>query len=339
MSPPAPEASATVSVTGVKLIAGPTPSSRRRGDAAWQRFLRRTWSVVGLVSLVVIAVFSYGAPLVSRFITHVGYQDQDLFARFARPGAVAHTVTHHLSGPDTVHVHRFWLGSDELGRDVLTRLAYGGRISLTVGLASVVFALIVGVGVGLVAGYFGGLVDAILMRLVDVFLSVPNVFTLILIATLVNNSETITKTSFYRNDGWLLLPIAIGIISWTGLARLVRAEVMVIRELDYVPAARISGVRTLRLIVRHILPNVMPVVLVWATLTVPTLILLEASLSYLGFGAQIPTPSWGNMLANSSQYLSSDPILVVIPGAVVLLTSLAINAIGNGLQTALNPRE
>jgi peptide/nickel transport system permease protein len=207
-----------------------------------------------------------------------------------------------------------------------------------VAIGSVVIALLIGVTVGLVAGQFGGKIDAFLMRTVDVVLSVPNLFTLILVSTLVNNSPTITDSELYRRAGWLILPVAIGMVAWTMVARLVRAEVLVIRELDYVAAARVAGIGSGRILFRHVLPNAMPVVLVWATLTVPTLILLEASLSFLGFGAQIPTPSWGNMMSNGTQYVHNDPLLVLIPGALVVLTGVAINLVGNGLQNALDPR-
>jgi peptide/nickel transport system permease protein len=304
----------------------------------WRRFARQRVALAGLIVLVLISAFAFGAPLISRYVTHTSYSAQYVAASLADPGTRVHVVTVDAQGRPKTEAHTYLLGADELGRDVLTRLAYGGRISLMVAIGSVAFALLLGVTVGLVAGQFGGLLDAVLMRTVDVILSVPNLFTLILISALVNNSPTITNSALYRKDGWMLLPVAIGMVSWTMVARLVRAEVLVIRELDYVAAARVAGVKQSRILFRHILPNATPVILVWATLTVPILILLEASISFLGFGAQIPTPSWGNMMSSGTEYINQTPLLVILPGALVVLTGVAINLVGNGLQTALDPR-
>lgn len=315
--------------------AGPPAGGWRR---TWHRFARQRIALAGLVVLILITMFTFGAPLISRYITHTSYSAQYVPAALASPGTKVHTVTLDARGHQTTEEHTYLLGADELGRDVLTRLAYGGRISLLVAIGSVIFALMLGVTVGLVAGQFGGLLDAILMRIVDVVLSVPNLFTLILISALVNNSPTITNSALYRKDGWMLLPVAIGMVAWTMVARLVRAEVLVIRELDYVAAARVAGVKQSRILFRHILPNAVPVILVWATLTVPILILLEASISFLGFGAQIPTPSWGNMMSNGTEYINQHPLLVILPGMLVVLTGIAVNLVGNGLQAALDPR-
>ena len=200
-----------------------------------------------------------------------------------------------LSGPDAGKfvMQKHWLGSDELGRDVLTRLAYGGRISLSVAFITMALALTIGLLVGVIAGYYGGWVDSILMRLVDVFISIPGLFVLILISTTINNNKLITNSTFFKNYGWLVLPFVIAALSWTTISRLLRGEFLAARERDYVEAARVLGASNGRIIFRHILPNVMPIIIVWASLVVPGLILTEAALSYLGFGVQIPTPSWG----------------------------------------------
>lgn len=304
-----------------------------------RRLMAQTSCVIAFVILAIIVVFSFGAPILSRYVTHVSYEQQDLSNSFASPGSTVKSAVVDSAGNISIHEHTFLLGSDDLGRDELTRLAYGGRISMVVGFSAVLIALAIGVSVGLISGYYGGILDRIFMRFVDAVISIPTLFILILISALVNNSPTIAESSFYRNDGWLLLPLIIGAVSWTSLARLVRAEVLVVRELDYVASARLAGMSTPRLLRRQILPNVMPVVLIWATLAVPTLIIFEASLSYLGFGARVPTPSWGNMLSNASEFISSAPFLLFPPGILIVVVAISINLLGNGLQRAFDPRK
>lgn len=305
---------------------------------AWRRFRRNRLSLVALVVFVLIILFSYGAPLVSAVITHQSYDAQSLLSKFARPGATVRALS--MSGPDAGKfvMQKHWLGSDELGRDVLTRLAYGGRISLSVAFITMVLALTVGLLVGVTAGYYGGWIDAILMRLVDVFISIPGLFVLILISTTVNNNKIITNSAFYKNYGWLVLPFVIAALSWTTISRLLRGEFLSARSRDYVEAARVLGASNGRIIFRHILPNVTPIIIVWVSLVVPGLILIEAALSYLGFGVQIPTPSWGNMLSNAQEYFTQAPFLVFVPGLAIFITVLMVNLMSNGLRDALDPR-
>jgi peptide/nickel transport system permease protein len=307
---------------------------------AWRRFRRNKLSLVALFLFIVIAIISFSAPLISRFVTKQDPASQSLMTKLSPPNSTVQAIK--IGGPQSGQrvTQKHWLGSDELGRDVLTRLVYGGRISLSVALITLALALTFGLLVGATAGYFGGLIDAVLMRLVDIVISIPGLFILILISSMLNNNRVITTSSFYTNYGWLVLPFAIAFLSWTGISRLIRGEFLSLKGRDYVEAARVLGASNGRIIFRHILPNVIPIVIVWATLVVPGLIILEATLSYLGFGVQVPTPSWGNMLTNANEFLLNPKgrFLMVIPGVTIFVTALMINLLGNGLRDALDPR-
>jgi ABC-type dipeptide/oligopeptide/nickel transport system permease subunit len=226
---------------------------------AWRRFRRNRLSLVSMVIFVIMILFSYGAPLISKYVTKTGFGDQNLQATFAPAGKTVSAIQ--IGGPNSgkTVTTKYILGADELGRDVLTRLAYGGRISLTVSFLTLAIALTVGLLIGALAGYYGGWVDTILMRLVDIFISVPGLFVLILVSTTINNNKLITGTSFYRANGWLILPFVIAVLSWTGISRLIRGEFLSLKSRDYVDAARVLGSTDGRIIVRHILPNVVPI--------------------------------------------------------------------------------
>ncbi|HET8627642.1 MAG TPA: ABC transporter permease [Thermomicrobiales bacterium] len=305
---------------------------------SWRRFRHNKLALVSLIVFVLMVCFSFGSPLVSQFITHQDYATQDLQNHFAAPGSTVSTVI--FGGPNGVeHVtYKHWLGTDELGRDVLTRLAYGGRISMSVSFIALALALTVGIVIGAMSGFYGGVTDAVLMRLVDVFLSIPGLFLLILISSMINNNSLLTNSAIFRNAGWLALPLVIASLSWTGISRLIRGEVMSVKSRDYIDAARVLGSNDSRIIFRHILPNVLHVIIIWVTLAIPGLILTEASLSYLGFGVQIPTPSWGNMLSNAQEYFTRAAYLVILPGMMIYITVLVVNLMGNGLRDALDPR-
>jgi peptide/nickel transport system permease protein len=220
-----------------------------------------------------------------------------------------------LLPPSSAH----WLGTDPLGRDVLSRLIYGARISLVIGFIAVGIAVLVGTVVGATAGFYGGWVDGVLMRLVDTLLSIPTVFLLLAVIAIVGPSIQ-------------LIMAVIGLTSWMGVARLVRAEVMSLKEREFVLAARVLGASPLRLLRRHLLPNAMGPVLVSATLGVGGAILTESVLSYLGLGVQPPTPSWGNVLNEGRVALGVAWWLTVTPGACILVTVLAFNLLGEGLR-------
>ena len=212
----------------------------------------------------------------------------------------------------------FYLGTDELGRDVLSRLLYGARISLLVGLVAMLVTVTIGAGVGLAAGYFGGVVDLVLMRATDVLLAFPG---LLLAVALV---------AVLRPSVWTIF-IVIGLVSWTGVARVVRSEVLTVREHDYVWAARAMGAGHARILGRHVLPNILPTIVVIAALSTSGTVLLDAGLSFLGLGVPPPTPTWGRMIQEATSYYRVAPWLMLFPGSAVLFAVLTFNFIAYGL--------
>lgn len=275
---------------------------------AMRRFRQNKLAITGLTVLILMILIALGAGLISQYVTNMEPQDQSLMNSFAGIGEDGYI-----------------LGSDNVGRDILTRLAYGARISLGIAGMAIVAALTVGAAVGLVAGFYGGWVDSVLMRFVDMVLSIPTLFLLLLITTL-------------WSVGPFLLALVIASVAWVTLSRLVRGEVISVKNREYVEAARVVGAHDRRVILRHILPNVGPVIIVWASLTIPVLILVEASLSYLGLGVQTPTPSWGNMLTGAQGFYAHSLAMVILPGLAIYITVFAINLMGNGLRDALDPR-
>lgn len=218
-----------------------------------------------------------------------------------------------------------WLGTDDLGRDLFTRLLYGGRVSILIGLLAAVIGTGFGSLVGAVAGYYGGRIDNLLMRMTDVVYSIPTLPLLIVLAS-------------YTQAGAGSMAIAIGVLSWMATARVVRGEVLKIRAMEYVEAARSLGATNVRIILRHVLPNAIGPIVVGATLAVGNAIILESSLSFLGLGVQPPTPTWGNMLMDAQATMATQPWLSIFPGAAILVIVLAVNFLGDGLQDALDPR-
>ncbi|MEG0385515.1 MAG: ABC transporter permease [Solibacillus sp.] len=226
-----------------------------------------------------------------------------------------------LEGSDPAHI----LGTDNLGRDILSRIIYGSRVSLLVGISAVVLAGIIGLIVGLVAGFYGGIVDMILMRLVDSFLAIPNIlFALVFLAVFGPSVPT--------------LIIVIGVTNWVSYARIVRSEALSIKEREFVKAARSIGVRNPLIIIRHLLPNVISSFIVISTLSVASTIILEASLSFLGLGIQSPTVSWGGILSDGRDYLATSWWLATLPGLAITITVLGIIFLGDWLRDILDPR-
>ncbi|MEI2618770.1 MAG: ABC transporter permease [Thermomicrobiales bacterium] len=275
---------------------------------ASRRFRGNKMAMVGLFFVLLMILTAIAAPLVSKHVTGHTPNAQNLRLKF--------------SG---FNENGFLLGSDNLGRDTATRLVYGARVSLAVAGMAMFFAITIGAVVGVVAGYYGGIVDTLLMRYVDMMLSIPTLFILLLVASMFTLSP-------------VALALVIAFVSWVTLSRLIRGEVISVKERDYIDAARVVGVGDRRIMWRHILPNVLPVVIVWASLTVPALILVEASLSYLGLGVQPPTASWGNMLSQAQLSYTQSILVVFLPGLTIYLTVFAINLVGNGLRDALDPR-
>ncbi len=227
-----------------------------------------------------------------------------------------------LAAPSPEH----WLGTDALGRDVFSRLIYGGRVSLWVGFVAVGISLVIGVAVGLVAGYFGGVIDEIAMRAGDVVLCFPSFFLILAVIA-------------FLEPGMFNIMVVIGLTSWVGVARLVRAETMSLRQRDFVAASRLSGASALRILLRHILPNALAPVLVTATLGIGGAILTESSLSFLGLGVLPPDPSWGNILIEGKQNIEAAWWLSFFPGLAIFLTVLGYNLLGDGLRDRLDPKK
>lgn len=270
---------------------------------ARRRFARNRMAVISLVVLVCIHLASVLGPLVAP----------------QSPFRVDPLRT--LEAPGPGHP----LGTDESGRDVLARLLYGGRVSLAVGLVSVLLSITLGTVVGAVSGYFGGPIDSALMRITDGFMALPTFFLLLVILAVFGGSLA-------------SVVVVIGITSWMNLARLVRGEFLRWKAQDFVEAARALGVRDRIIMWRHLLPHTLPSIIVTATLGVAFAILTESAISYLGLGIQLPIPSWGNMLSNSQNYLWTAPLLAIYPGVMILVTVLAYNFFGNGLRDALDPQ-
>lgn len=278
---------------------------------AWWRFARHRMAVVGLLVVGVLSAASALAPWVSPY-------DPD------KP-----QLQFQLQAPSPVHP----LGTDDLGRDLLTRIMYGGRISLSIGILAMALAVLVGTAVGAAAGYYGGAVDNLLMRLTDLMLSIPALFLLIVLTLLLRSFPV----PFLRG-GVLAIVLAIALLSWMTVARLVRASFLSLKEQVFVEAAKALGAGNGRIIVRHILPNAASPIIVAATLRVASSIITESGLSFLGFGVQPPTPTWGNMLKNAQDQMVTAPWTAIFPGLFIFVTVIAINYVGDGLRDALDPR-
>lgn len=285
-----------------------------------RRFRNHRLAVGSLMVLLGLATLAAGAPL-AEWLLGMNANTVDLASRFARPS---------LLHP---------LGTDELGRDLLARLLYGGRISLAVGIAAALASAVIGTVIGLAAGYYGGKLDALLMRLTDGVIALPLLPLLIVLAAV-----DLTKIGFAaelaRNpDASLYRMVAIiALVSWTTVARLVRGAALSLREREFVLAATAAGAGPLRIMAIHILPNVASPIIVATTLSVGNVILLESVLSFLGLGIQPPIASWGNMLTGAQELIWSAPQLVFWPGALIFATVIAFNFLGDGLQDALDPR-
>jgi peptide/nickel transport system permease protein len=275
---------------------------------AWRKLRRDKLAMFGLVTIIVIVIFSVGAPVVSQMTGHT-YDT----------GNYAKTKAAPFEDSDNI------LGTDDNGRDILTRLAYGGRISMQVAFIALAAALTIGMAVGSAAGFFGGAIDSVLMRLVDVIISIPGITLLLLL-------------SVWLRPGPIGLAFVIAATGWTGVSRLIRGEVLSLKNRDYIDAARVIGSSNFRIITRHIFPNVISIVIVWSSLALPSLILTEAALSYLGFGVRIPIPSWGNMLDDARGYYMQSWTAAFFPGFMIFMSALSINLLGNGLRDALDPR-
>ncbi|KNF07312.1 peptide ABC transporter permease protein [Gottschalkia purinilytica] len=231
-------------------------------------------------------------------------------------------ILNKLSKPSIKHI----FGTDDLGRDYFTRALYGGRVSLSVGIMSMSISVTIGILIGTISGFFGGIVDNILMRLVDILMSIPRFFIILIL-------------NAYLKPGILTIVIIIGAFGWMEIARIVRAETLSIKEREYIICSKLLGADFKWILFKHIIPNIMSTVIVASTINIANSILTESSLSFLGLGIQQPYSSWGSMLKNAQQFISDAPYLSIFPGILILLTVLSLNVLGDILKISLNPKE
>jgi oligopeptide transport system permease protein len=279
------------------------PSGSSLWKDAWIRLRANRLATISLYFFIFISLLTILGPEIVTF----SYQEQDLNNTFAPPGA------------DSL------FGTDNLGRDLFARVLHGGRISLAVGFLATAVSLVIGVAYGMTSGYLGGKIDALMMRLVDILYSLPFTIFVILLMVL-----------FGRN--FILLFIAIGAVEWLTMARITRGQTLGLKKAEFIEAARALGYSHSRILFRHILPNLLGPVIVYATLTVPAVMLLEAVLSFLGLGVQAPMSSWGSLIKEGSEKMDIAPWLIFFPGLFFSLTLLALNFLGDGLRDALDPK-
>jgi peptide/nickel transport system permease protein len=260
---------------------------------------------LGVAGVVILIVFSLAATL--AFLSPQDPNAMNVIERLKPPGA------------------GHWFGTDDYGRDYFTRALYGGRVSLLVGFVSMILATGIGVAVGVISGYFGGLIDNLLMRFVEIVMSIPSFLILLLL-------------SVYLKPNIGSIIVIISLLMWMNIARIVRAETLTIKEREYVLYARASGQGSFGIIGRHVLPNLMPVVIVGATNNIASSIMMESSLSFLGFGVQAPNATWGSMLNNAQGYIAQAPFLALFPGLFILLTVLSFNVLGDILRVGFEPK-
>jgi peptide/nickel transport system permease protein len=298
-----PAAVAPAVVTG-----GDAPSTEELGEArplradVWRRFRRNRLAMVGLVFLVLLILAAIFAPLIT-------------------PYSITERSQEFRQGPSADH----WFGTDAIGRDVYSRVVFGARVSLRIGILATTISLLIGVTLGAIAGFFGSWADTAITRIVDVFLAIPYVVLAVAIATV-----------FGRSANAVIL--VLGLTGWLAMSRIVRASFLSLKNLEYIEAARALGFSRARIMFRHILPNALQPIIVYGTIAVGSAILAEAALSYLNVGPQDPTPAWGLMVAQGKGLLSNAPHLLFFPGAAIFLTVLAFVFVGDGLRDALDPK-
>ncbi|WP_254173431.1 ABC transporter permease [Planktothrix pseudagardhii] len=291
-----------------------TTQPRSLIQTAWRQFKRDKIAVLGTIILLFIIL----AVIIGPWIYGIRPTEIDFVSS--------------LSPPSGKHL----LGTNDLGQDQLARLLIGGRVSLTVGMAAMIVAILLGILVGAIAGFYGGILDSILMRLTDLFLSLPQLPVLLLVIYLFR--EPLKQIAGPEVGIFILIILVVGALNWMSVARLVRASFITTKERDFITAAKAIGASSNRLIWVHILPNVLSPVIVAATLAVGTAIITESTLSFLGLGFPPDVPTWGRMLYDAQNYLETAPYLALFPGLAIFLTVLSINAVGDGLRDALDPQ-
>lgn len=283
--------------------AGPVRPATTYWQDAWRRLKTNKLAMAGLAAIIVIAILAIVGPLLSPY----SYSDQVL-ADSNQPPSAAH-----------------WFGTDNLGRDLATRVLYGARISLSIGLVASLINLTIGVIYGGVAGYFGGRVDSVMMRIVDILYGIPLLLYVILLMVVLR-------------PGLTNIFIALGLVYWLGMARIVRGQILALKEQEYVLAAKLVGASSWRIILRHLVPNSMGPIIVTLTLSIPEAIFTEAFLSFIGLGVSAPMASWGVLASESVSGLRSYPFQLLYPALAISLTMLSFNFLGDGLRDALDPR-
>jgi oligopeptide transport system permease protein len=290
---------------------------------AWRRLLRNRLAVFGLVVVAIITVASLAGPHVIKLLT-------GLTPDYIPADAALIKSFPPFTTPDGSFSWTHPMGTDNQGRDLLARVLQGGQISLMVGIIATLVSLIIGVGYGAIAGYLGGRIDNLMMRLVDVLFALPYIILVIVLLSMFRSQTA--------RGQLILLFIALGSVSWLTMSRIVRGQVLSIKNQEFVLAARATGVSTPRIIFRHIVPNTLGPVIVYATLTIPTVMLTEAFLSFLGFGVQPPLASWGSLVTDGIQNIAIFPWQLIFPGVTMALTLLSLNFLGDGLRDALDPQ-
>ena len=270
---------------------------------SWYRLKQNRMAMIGLVVLIIMILVSLLTPWIAPYT----YEGQDL-----NLGAVPPSGEH-------------WLGTDIFGRDMLTRIMYGSRVSLAVGFLATAVSLVIGVTWGTIAGFSGGRVDSVMMRIVDILYALPFIIFVILLMVV-----------FGRN--LVLLFLAIGAVEWLTMARIIRGQVLSIREKEYIDSAIMTGISKARIIIRHVLPNAVGPIIIYTTLTIPNVIILESFLSFLGLGIQAPMSSWGLLISRGVETMEEYPWLLIFPGLVMSITLFSLNFLGDGLRDALDPK-
>ncbi|MEO0595918.1 MAG: ABC transporter permease [Chloroflexota bacterium] len=316
-----------------------------------ERLAKNRLAVVGIIIIILNILMAIFAPVVAPH----DYRDQDLLKTNSAPLWVIDLfpVMEAQGEPGgyvkVVDSNEYLLGTDPLGRDLLSRIIYGARVSLAVAVIGPLFATIIGVTLGLLAGYLGGWVDSLIMRIVDVFYAFPSLLVIILMmayfrsgAFASSEAEGTFAGLLYQLDqsigGMLFIFIGIGITSWVGLARLTRGQVLGVRENEYIVAAKAQGASTFSIVMQHVLPNIMGPLIVAQTLAIPGYIRAEAFLSFIGLGVSPPTPSWGEMISVGAQYIGSFPYQAIFPAIALFIIMFAFNFLGDGLRDAFDPR-
>lgn len=306
------------------------------GQMVLARFLRNKLAIFGIVLIVTMAIFSLVGPFLSPYGEYTIFFEKDGVEFSSDDNSSEHQYSDEgvkvlVKSPPS---KRHWLGTDTDGRDILTRLMYGGRVSLLVGFVVIGIELLLGVTMGGIAGYYGGRVDSAIMRVVDIFYCIPTLPILLILSSVMITMQVPQSFKIYG------LMVSLGFLGWSGIARLVRGQILSLREQEYMVSAEAIGLRTSRKIFRHLIPNVMPQLIVNATLRLGSIILLESTLSYLGIGVPFPLASWGNMVNTVT-----DPVIMrsymniwVPPGLCILITVMGFNFIGDGLRDAFDPR-